>query len=334
VADELERPGESPEPHEAPPHLPPPSIGPFAFAGGIALVLVGLVVNLWVTAVGAVIAVVFGFLWIREATREVRGMPEVVEEEPAVALVEEEEVERFPRSRFLEGATLGLGALIGGVVTLPALGFMVAPAFVGQDYPEVDLGPLDNFPEGDFITATFAAPPEPRGERGTQARAEGEQEARGPEATDRPQQSRVTRRTAFVRNNGMVEGVPSLTVISNRCVHLGCPTQPQGLPGPGKNVDTSQGTVTLRPVASVSGFGCPCHGGAYDDEGNRTAGPPVRSLDRYTYSIKNGNVWLGKPYSVAEVEGKGAEARIKAYRVADPGIHVDGPEQFFYPYAP
>ena len=30
-----------------------------------------------------------------------------------------------------------------------------------------------------------------------------------------------------------------------------------------------------------AGFGCPCHGGAYDTEGNRTAGPPVRSLDRF-----------------------------------------------------
>ena len=46
-------------------------------------------------------------------------------------------------------------------------------------------------------------------------------------------------------------------------------------------------------MASVSGFGCPCHGGAYDSEGNRTAGPPVRALDRYEFSIKEGSLWLG-----------------------------------------
>lgn len=307
MADDLERPGAGPERDEAEPHLPSPSIWPFAFAGGIALVLVGLIVNLWITAIGAAVAVVFGFFWIRDVTREVRAVP--AEPEPVVVEeAEEVEVERFPRSKFLEGATLGIGAIIGGIVTLPVLGFAVAPAFVGQDYPEVDLGPLDSFPEGDFLTATF---------------------------TSKESEQNVSRRTAFIRNNGMKNNVPSFTIISNRCVHLGCPTQPQGLPGEAAEIETSQGKVSLAPVASLSGFGCPCHGGAYDSEGNRTAGPPVRSLDRYSYSIKDGSLWLGKPYSVAKVDGEGAEARIKSYDdAADPGVHVDGPEQLFYPYVP
>jgi menaquinol-cytochrome c reductase iron-sulfur subunit len=308
LADELERPGEGPQREHSEPHLPSPTIWPFAFAGGIALVLVGLIVNLWVTVVGAAIAVVFGFLWIREVTREVRGVPPEPEE-PVVAAEPEEEAEvaRYPRSKFLEGATLGFGALIGGVVTVPVLGFAVAPAFVGQDYPEVDLGPLDEYPEGEFLTATFVS------------RAGGE--------------GSVTRRTAFVRNNGLKNDVPSFTLISNRCVHLGCPTQPQGPPGEAREVETSSGTVSLTPV-QPSGFGCPCHGGAYDIEGNRTAGPPVRALDRYEYSIVNGSLRLGKPYSVAKVEGQGADARIEKYGAADPGVHVDGPEEFFYPYVP
>jgi menaquinol-cytochrome c reductase iron-sulfur subunit len=308
VADELERPGQGPHQEGPEPHLPSPTIWPFAFAGGIALVLVGLIVNLWLTAIGAVIAVVFAFLWIRDVTRDVRIAPTEPVEPETLEVAEVEEAERFPRAKFLEGATLGLGALIGGIVTAPVLGFAIAPAFVGQDYPEVDLGPLDNFPEGEFVTATFIS------------RAGGE--------------GSVSRRTAFVRNNGTKNGVPSFTIISNRCVHLGCPTQPQGLPGNGKQVKTSEGEVTITPVASVSGFGCPCHGGAYDDEGNRTAGPPVRSLDRYEFSIKQESLWLGKPFSVARVEGKGADARMRAYPPADPGVHVDGPEQFFYPYVP
>jgi menaquinol-cytochrome c reductase iron-sulfur subunit len=307
VADDLGRPGEGPEDRHAEPHLPSPTIWPFAFAGGIALVLVGLIVNIWVTAVGAAIAVVFGFFWIRDVTRDVRAPPEPMEEPEAVEIAEAEEPERFPRSKFLEGATLGLGVLIGGIVTAPVLGFAVAPAFVGQKYPEVDLGPLDNFPEGEFVTATFV---------------------------QKPEQGSVSRRTAFVRNNGTENGVPSYTIISNRCVHLGCPTQPQGLPGEAKKIQTSEREVTITPVASVSGFGCPCHGGAYDEEGNRTAGPPVRSLDRYQFAIRNGSLWLGKPYSVGHVDGQGADARIEAYRLADPGQHVDGPEQYFYPYVP
>ena len=308
MADEHERPGEEPAPHGAEPEHPSPSIWPFAFAGGLALVLVGLIVSWPVAAIGAVIAVVFGFLWIWDVTREVRRVP-VEEPEPAPVseLAEEpDEPERYPRSVFLEGATLGLGALIGGLVTVPALGFMVAPAFVGQEYEPVDLGPLDNFPQGQFQIVRFFS---------------------------KTNETVVGKRTAFVRNNGNVNGAPSFTIISNRCVHMGCPTQPQGPPGDEREVKTSARPVRLTPT-QVSGFSCPCHGGAYDKEGNRVAGPPVRALDRYRYSIREGSLWLETPYSVGEVEGQGAEARIKAYRLADPGQHVDGPEQVFYPFVP
>ena len=310
MADDLERPGEEPAAHGAEPDHPAPSIWPFAFAGGLALVLVGLIVSWPIAAIGAVIAVVFAFLWIRDVTSDVRRVP--VEEPPpppVSELAEPEEpveMERYPRDRFLEGATLGIGALIGGVVTLPALGFMVAPAFVGQEYDPVDLGPLDNFPQDQFFIAKFFSK---KGE-GT-----------------------VGRRTAFVRNNGMVNGVPSFTIISNRCVHLGCPTQPQGPPGEPREIKTSSGAIELTET-QVSGFSCPCHGGAYDQEGNRTAGPPVRALDRYEYSIREGSLWLEKPYSVGKVEGQGAQAKMEAYRLADPGQHVDGPEQVFYPFVP
>jgi Rieske Fe-S protein len=305
VADELER----PEHRESEPHLPPPTIWPFAFAGAVALILLGLIVSLTITAIGVVLAVVFGFLWIRDVTRDLRAEPEPVEA-PAPVVVEEEErleSERYTRSKFLEASTLGLGAAIGGIVTVPVLGFAVLPAFVGQEYPEVDLGGLDNYPEGDWVIATFTSVPE-----------------------DGP----VSRRTAFVRNNGLRNDVPSFTIISNRCAHLGCPTQPQGPPGEPADVETTAMPVTLTPT-QPSGFGCPCHGGAYDIEGNRTAGPPVRALDRYEYSIANGSLVLGKPYSVGHVEGQGADATIFRYGEAvDPGVHVDGPEQILYPYVP
>ena len=306
MADELER----PEHRESEPHLPSPTIWPFAFAGAVALILLGLIVSLTITAIGAVLAVVFGFLWIRDVTRDLRAEPEPVEAPPAVVVEEEAEVvgpERYTRSKFLEASTLGIGAAIGGIVTVPVLGFAVLPAFVNQEYPEVDLGALDNYPEGDWVIATFMSVPE-----------------------DGP----VSRRTAFVRNNGLRNQVPSFTIISNRCAHLGCPTQPQGPPGEPADVETTAMPVTLTPT-QPSGFGCPCHGGAYDIEGNRTAGPPVRALDRYEYSIVQGSLWLGKPYSVGHVEGQGADATIFRYDEAvDPGVHVDGPEQILYPYVP
>ncbi len=308
MAGELE-PGERPEHEDPEAHLPSPTIWPFAFAGAIALILVGLIVNVWATVIGIVLAVVFGFLWIRQATREVRGEPEPVEAPPAPLVGEEappEAPEGYTRSKFLEGATLGLGAVIGGIVTLPVLGFAVIPAFVDQDYPDVDLGPLDNYPEGEWRIATF---------------------------TSIPEQGSVSRRTAFIRYNGLRDEVPSFTIISNRCVHMGCPTQPQGPPGELLEVETSKAPVTLVPT-QPSGFGCPCHGGAYDIEGNRVAGPPVRSLDRYEFSIIDGSLWLGTPYSVGTVEGEGAEAVVYRYRATDPGVHVDGPEQILYPITP
>ena len=65
--------------------------------------------------------------------------------------------------------------------------------------------------------------------------------------------------------------------------------------------------MTLIPTISIAGFGCPCHGGQYDTEGNRIAGPPVRALDRYSFSIRNGHLFIGKPFSVSHVDGTGAQ---------------------------
>ena len=40
----------------------------------------------------------------------------------------------------LELSTLGLGGIIGGLVTLPAVGFAVVPAFEKEERRNVDLG--------------------------------------------------------------------------------------------------------------------------------------------------------------------------------------------------
>lgn len=308
------------------PHVAPPTLWPVGLAVGVAVLLTGLLIGWHIVTLGAILAALFGFLWIRDATGDMRGhtlemeaerrqprtamatggeAPSPAEGEAGMPLTSEEEIERFPRSKFLEGATLGLGAVIGGAVTLPVLGFAVAPSFLDQGRDEVDVGAVDDFPEGKFVITTFLADPD---------------------------QGEVSRRTAYVRRNGVVNGQPSFTIVSNRCVHLGCPTQPNGLPeDAAKQEERTETSMVTRIPVSPAGFGCPCHGGQYDTEGNRTAGPPVRALDRYEFSIRNGRLWLGNTFSVSEVEGEGAEARMTKYRLADPGVHVDGPEQFFYP---
>ena len=297
------------------PHLPPPSLWPIGFAIGIACILAGLVVSWPAVAVGAVITAIFGFLWIRDLTSGVRETPAEIEPETraaraaseAPAAEDEEEspagLVMYPRSNFLAAATLGLGAVIGGIVTLPVLGFTVLPSFTNQRKPEVDLGPLDNFPEGRFMIATYLEDIEV---------------------------GEVTRRTMFVRNNGLLDDVPSFTILFSRCVHLGCPVQPNGPVEDDAKKTVVEDVVTLTPT-QPSGFGCPCHGGQYDTEGNRTAGPPVRALDRSEFSIIDGNLWLGNIYAVGEVEGTGANARIYKYGRTSPGVHVDGPEAWLYP---
>ena len=126
--------------------------------------------------------------------------------------------------------------------------------------------------------------------------------------------------------------MPSFTILFSRCVHLGCPVQANG-PFDGRPISYNakdQPEVTLQPVLAAS-FGCPCHGGQYDGEGNRTAGPPVRSMDRFQFAIRNGNLFLQKIFSVGTVEGTGASAQIQRYTRTYPGVHVDGLEQWLYP---
>lgn len=298
------------------PHEPTPTIWPVGFAVGIACIFVGLILSTVVLAVGAVLTALFGFLWVRDVTSGYRAAPSQPEPAPpppipahkgGAAMQEpgEGELVRFPRSKFLEASTLGLGGVIGGIVTLPVLGFAILPPFIKQGHPEVDVGALEDFPENKFVITTFLL---------------------------NPKEGEVSRRTAYIRNNGLLDGAPSFTALSNRCVHLGCPVQINGLPLDDQK-KTDKG-VDLIPTAAAAGFGCPCHGGQYDSEGNRSAGPPVRALDRYEFRIKNGRLLLGKTYSVSEVDGSGAQAKIHSYPLTGPGQHVDGIEALLYPIQP
>jgi Rieske Fe-S protein len=211
---------------------------------------------------------------------------------------------RVTRRRFLRGGVLALGGLAGLGGALRAL-----PRSSAAIAQPVDLGPLDAFPEGSFVVATFLSDP-----------AAGE----------------ISRRSAYVRNNGLVGKTPSFTILSTRCTHVGCPTQPNG-PVFTKRlrlVRPSAAEVSLVPTLPAAGFGCPCHGSQFDTEGNRTAGPAPRALDRYDFSVRDGHLWLGGIYSVSRVEGAGGEARIHRFGRHGAGEPVSGPESLLYPSDP
>jgi len=216
---------------------------------------------------------------------------------------------RVSRGRFLRRATLAIGGLAGLGAGLRTIGGSITPSSAAGSTQAVDLGPLDAFPEGQFVVATFLSD---------------------------PNAGEVSRRAAYVRNNGVGGGRPSFTIMSSRCTHVGCPTQPNGpLLSQRHSVERgASGEVGLVPTLAAAGFGCPCHGSQFDTEGNRTAGPAPRALDRYEFSIRNGRLWLGPIYSVSRVDGAGATAKLHRFGRLGAGEPATGPESLLYPADP
>jgi cytochrome b6-f complex iron-sulfur subunit len=253
-----------------------------------------------IAPLGGAITLAAGLLWTRRARRAAR--PE------APPPGHEDGAERFPRSRLLEAATVGIGGIVGLAAGLPVAAFAILPSFLSQRQRTADLGPIDAFPEGRFVVATFLSD---------------------------PQAGEISRRTVFVRNNGLLGIEPSFTVLSSRCTHVGCPTQPNGplFTAQRKLERSASGEIALTP-AQASGFGCPCHGSQFDAEGNRIAGPAPRALDRYEFSVRKGRLVLGRLYSVSRVDGGGAEAKIHAFAYQFAGEPVTGLESWLYPVSP
>lgn len=154
------------------------------------------------------------------------------------------------RSRFLTGATLGLGGIIGAAVAVPVVGFAVGPAFAAEDWYWTNLGSVDNadFVEKKFVPVVFHR---------------------------KPGENPLDRRVVFVRFNGGDRNAPEAwTLVSNTCMHLGCPV-----------------------VTNPAGFACPCHGGLYDTEGKVTGGPPARPLNRFEHKVENGTLLAGRVFA-------------------------------------
>jgi Rieske Fe-S protein len=60
-------------------------------------------------------------------------------------------------------------------------------------------------------------------------------------------------------------------VFAINCTHLGCP---------------------VRWFQESGLFLCPCHGGAYLEDGSRAAGPPPRGLFEYAYKVEKNILWV------------------------------------------
>ncbi len=142
-----------------PSHFPGPSIWPFGFALGVAVALVGLIIGSWPVAASA------------RSSRS-SSAPSGSARPPARCGPSPSRSRRdgrrgrgggrrrpdehhYTRNVFLAGATLGIGAAIGAVVTLPALGFAGHPGVRRPGVDPVDLGPLYGYPEGQWMVTKF-----------------------------------------------------------------------------------------------------------------------------------------------------------------------------------
>lgn len=194
------------------------------------------------------------------------------------------------RAKLLTGATVGLGGLLGAAIGVPAVGFLLGPSFSGEDWYWSNIGPASNFPVAGDAN-------DPTTWQYT------------PVVFNRqPGSKALERRVAFVgRLKDEVAGPDDLIAISNTCMHLGCPV-----------------------VSNAVGFQCPCHGGAYDKEGRRNAGPPVRPLNRFETKVEGGNVYVGRVFASKEQGGRVVMSDVWK----DPGQNVQGLLSFLYPAPP
>jgi Rieske Fe-S protein len=185
------------------------------------------------------------------------------------------------RGQFLTLSSVGLGAMIGAVIGVPATAYVLAPVTDEITFKPVTLGPTSDFTSEQGFQPTGATYVEDPAEADTSAGLAWVHYT-GKDNTD------------WLASDAM------FVVFSNRCMHLGCPV-----------------------LATSIGFGCPCHGGQYDTRGVRTAGPPIRPLDRFEWKVdEKQNLVLMNRWSVDYIDGK-----LTYFPVKMPGqpVNIPGP---------
>jgi hypothetical protein len=75
MAEEARLARETPDPPGELIHLPGPSYLPVLTAGGLAIAISGIVINLAMVVIGAVIALIAVWKWIGETRREISELP-------------------------------------------------------------------------------------------------------------------------------------------------------------------------------------------------------------------------------------------------------------------
>ena len=144
-------------------------------------------------------------------------------------------------------AKLGIlfNACMAALLAIPIVRYFLSPA-VGTKVSYLkwlNLGPLEQFPEGQTRLATFVNP------------------------NALPWDGKTAESACWVRRVRSNQ----FQVFAINCAHLGCP-------------------VRWFPQSGL--FLCPCHGGAYYEDGSHASGPPPRGLFEYRYKVEAGNLLI------------------------------------------
>ena len=183
------------------------------------------------------------------------------------------------RGQFL---TLGIvGALVGGVLTIPPAVYVLSPTIktniLGQsDIPDewIEAGSIWELPSGAPKVYRVEFPQKQTYDGGGIIGEESLIDAVFVSWQDGSPPSIVENsRGAKTLSSAEVEELtPKINVLSNHCAHLGCPTR----------WHEDKGLIV-----------CPCHGGEYDINGGYRAGPPPHGLFRFAYELReNGGIYV------------------------------------------
>lgn len=163
---------------------------------------------------------------------------------------------RLSRRSFVIALMSALGAVAAAIAALPTAAFVTAPGW------------LSTLPRR-LLAETIS--PALRSEEWTSAGPLDEFDIGLPRhvIVDRPIVDGWVQRVEPVGVFVLRETDSSAVVMDPHCTHLGCP------------VSFSSG---------AGSFLCPCHGGAFDEAGYPTGGPPPRRLDVYETKVEDGEV--------------------------------------------
>jgi len=151
---------------------------------------------------------------------------------------------RVSRRSLLMRFGVGLSALAGALMGVPAVGFVLSSfARAKSSRQWVSLGPLELFPRQETRLIVYQNP------------------------STTPWDGDTAHVPCWVRRIDDEK----FQVFAINCTHLGCP-------------------VRWFPESRL--FMCPCHGGAFYEDGAHASGPPPRGLFEYQHKVQDGNLMV------------------------------------------